>query len=95
MITSLVYFLFLINTLYSESLFNGKDLSGWTMDVPAHDQKPDAPKPFIVRDGMLVSLGKPRGHLLTDKQFSNYRLQVEYRFAGGPVIAESLSTHPD
>ena len=28
-------------------LFNGKDLSGWTMDVPAHDKKPELTKPFI------------------------------------------------
>jgi len=68
----------------SQSLFNGKDLIGWTMDVPAHDKKPDLPKPFIVRDGMLVSLGKPFGHLLTEKEFENYRLIVEYRFAGKP-----------
>jgi len=73
-----------LNTLLAESLFNGKDLSGWTMDVPAHDKKPNAPKPFIVRDGMLVSLGKPAGHLLTEKEYSNYRLEVEYRFAGKP-----------
>jgi hypothetical protein len=79
-------FLTLISSgvLFSESLFNGKDLSGWTMDVPAHDKKPNAPKPFMVRDGMLVSLGKPAGHLLTEKEYSNYRLEVEYRFAGKP-----------
>jgi hypothetical protein len=79
-------FLTLISSgvLFSESLFNGKDLSGWTMDVPAHDKKPNAPKPFIVRDGMLVSLGKPAGHLLTEKEYSNYRFEVEYRFAGKP-----------
>jgi hypothetical protein len=79
-------FLTLISSgvLFSESLFNGKDLSGWTMDVPAHDKKPNAPKPFIVRDDMLVSLGKPAGHLLTEKEYSNYRLEVEYRFAGKP-----------
>lgn len=78
------FWLLICQITHAESLFNGKDLSGWTMDVPAHDKKPDAPKPFIVRDGMLVSLGKPAGHLLTDKQFSNYRLEVEYRFAGKP-----------
>ena len=66
-----------------QSLFNGKDLSGWLMDIPAHDKKPELPKSFIVRDGMLVSLGKPSGHLLTDKEYENYRLIAEYRFAGG------------
>ncbi|MEC7800571.1 MAG: DUF1080 domain-containing protein [Verrucomicrobiota bacterium] len=70
--------------VFSESLFNGKDLSGWTMDVPALDKKPNLAKPFMVRNGMLVSLGKPAGHLLTEKKYSNYRLEVEYRFAGKP-----------
>ena len=70
--------------LFSESLFNGKDLSGWTMDVPSLDKKPNLAKPFTVRNGMLVSLGKPAGHLLTEKNYSNYRLEVEYRFAGKP-----------
>ena len=68
----------------SMSIFNGKDLSGWHMDVPALDDDPDGKKPFIVRDGMLVSLGTPGGHLITDRQYQNYRLEVEYRFAGEP-----------
>jgi hypothetical protein len=63
-------------------LFNGKDLAGWTADVPAKDKDPAAPDSFIVRDGMLVSLGKPGGHLLTDARFRDYRLEVEYRFPG-------------
>jgi hypothetical protein len=66
------------------SLFNGKDLSGWKMDVPAHDDNPDGAKPFIVREGMLVSLGDPRGHLITEDEFGNYRLVAEYRFPGKP-----------
>jgi hypothetical protein len=66
------------------SLFNGKDLSGWTMDVPAKDQNSSAPDPFVVRDGMLVSLGEPRGHLITTTAFRNYRLEVEYRFPQKP-----------
>jgi hypothetical protein len=62
------------------ALFNGKDLTGWTADVPEADGKPDTKPSFIVRDGMLVSLGKPLGHLVTDKEYENYRLTVEYRF---------------
>ena len=67
-----------------QSLFNGKDLTGWSMDIPAHDKKPELAKSFIVRDGMLVSLGKPFGHLLTDKEYESYLLIAEYRFAGKP-----------
>jgi hypothetical protein len=70
--------------LETQTLFNGKDLSGWTMDVPAHDKKTDLPKPFTVRNGMLVSLGKPAGHLLTEEEFADFRLVAEYRFAGKP-----------
>ncbi len=88
-------------------LFNGKDLDGWTMDVPARDKLSEAndapikdgimtfdtrkgawwnatPPSFIVRDGMLVSLGKPLGHLVTEAVYANYKLVVEYRFSKEP-----------
>ncbi len=68
----------------AQSLFKGSDLSGWHVDVPAMDSNPDTLNPFIVRDGMLVSLGTPGGHLITDSVFQNYSLLVEYRFAGEP-----------
>ena len=67
-----------------KSLFNGKDLKGWHVDVPKMDKDPKAKSPFLVRDGMLVSLGNPGGHLITDAIHQNYRLEVEYRFAGKP-----------
>ena len=63
-------------------LVNGKNLDGWHMDVPALDSNPNGPKPFIVRNGMLVSLGTPGGHLITNDPFENYRLILEYRFPG-------------
>ena len=68
----------------SISLFNGKDLEGWHVDVPEMDKNPDAVNPFIVRNKMLVSLGTPGGHLITDKVYKDYRLEVSYRFAGKP-----------
>jgi hypothetical protein len=72
------------NTASSYSLFNGRDLQGWHADVPELDSNKTARFPFIVRNGMLVSLGTPGGHLITDSVYQNYRLQVEYRFAGTP-----------
>ena len=66
------------------TLFNGKDLTGWHADVPSADRKPDAKPSFIVRDGLLVSMGEPRGHLITDVSYQEYRLEVEYRFANKP-----------
>jgi len=65
-------------------LFNGRDLSGWTADVPERDTNPSARDSFIVRNGLLVSLGTPQGHLLTDRVYQNYRLEVEYRFSAKP-----------
>jgi hypothetical protein len=66
------------------SLFNGKDLAGWTPDVPERDTDPNGPPSFVVRDGKLVSLGRPEGHLLTNASYRDYRLEVEYRFSGKP-----------
>jgi len=68
----------------TKSLFNGTDLTGWHWDVPAMDSNPDTINPFIVRNGQLVSLGNPGGHLITDEIYMNYHLEVEYRFAGKP-----------
>ncbi len=84
----IIFSIFLVGSLpcssQSWSLFNGKDLSGWHVDVPAMDTNTAAINPFIVRNGMLVSLGKPNGHLISDSVYQNYRLNVEYRFAGKP-----------
>ena len=74
----------------THSLFNGKDLSGWHVDVPAADSNVRLRSPFEVRNGVLVSLGEPRGHLITDTTFRDYRLEVEYRFPGTPGNAGVL-----
>ena len=65
-------------------LFNGTDLAGWHVDVPEMDSVVTARNPFIVRNGNLVSLGTPEGHLITDDIYSNYRLEITYRFVGEP-----------
>ena len=65
-------------------LFNGKDLTGWHTDVPAADKNPKVSPSFIVRNGLLVSMGKPGGHLITDKIYSDYRLELDYRFTKKP-----------
>jgi hypothetical protein len=66
------------------SLFDGKSLSGWYMDVPDLQKDSSLRRPFIVRDGLFVSLGTPGGHLISDKSYENYILDFEYRFAGDP-----------
>jgi hypothetical protein len=65
-------------------LFNGRDLAGWHADVPAADGGADVPPSFTVEGGVLVSLGTPEGHLITDESYSDYRLVVEYRWPHEP-----------
>ena len=66
------------------SLFNGNDLSGWYIDVPDMDKDSSLQSPFLIRDAMLVSMGTPNGHIITDAEYENFKLEVEYRFAGVP-----------
>jgi hypothetical protein len=64
------------------ALWNGSDLSNWEADVPERDTDENAPDSFVVRGNLLVSLGKPPGHLVTKETYRDYRLEVEYRFPG-------------
>jgi hypothetical protein len=65
-------------------LFDGVSLAGWHTDVPAADTGGEIAPSFIVRDGLLVSMGTPQGHLITDASYADYRLVVEYRWPGKP-----------
>lgn len=80
----LIYIVSSCSSSTTTSLYNGKNLEGWHVDVPAMDSIADAINPFIIRDGLLVSLGTPQGHLITDVVYKNFRLDLEYRFAGEP-----------
>ncbi len=66
------------------ALFNGRDLAGWHADVPAADGGAAVSSSFTARDGVLVSEGTPPGHLITDADFADYRLTVEWRWPGEP-----------
>src|SRR5205085_489045 len=52
-------------------LFNGKDLTGW-INVNCH------PSTFFVRDGMVITTGKPTGFLRTDRQYENFILEMDW-----------------
>lgn len=72
-----------------QKLFNGRNLAGWHVDVPA-DSNVRVRNPFVVRNGMLASLGEPRGHLITNSSYRDYRLEIEYRFPAKPGNAGVL-----
>lgn len=61
-------------------LFNGKDLSGWNFDVKGGA---DPKTIWSVQDGILVCKGKPAGVVRTDKDYRNYELTLEWRWAPG------------
>jgi hypothetical protein len=84
LVVSAILFFALSSFAQSRSLFNGKDLNGWHIDIPEMDTNAAAINPFIIRNGLLVSLGTPQGHLITDSVYQNFRLDIEYRFAGRP-----------
>ncbi len=74
------------------SLFNGKDLSGWTVKVAKHPAGKNYGNVFRVEDGILkVSYDQyPKfdmqfGHLYTNQAYSNYILRLEYRITGTAV----------
>lgn len=61
-----------------ESLFNGKDLNGWTIFIA--DSTTSKEKFFYVKDGVIETVGVPMGYLRTKKEYSNYKLHVEWRW---------------
>jgi hypothetical protein len=74
---------------YGEALrlFNGKDLKGWSF-VP--ETLKDV---WSVKDGVLVNLGKPRGYIRTDKDYTNFviRMQVRHLTKGnGGVLLRAV-----
>ncbi len=71
------------------TLFNGRDLTGWTPKIARHELGDNYGNTFRVEDGLIkVRYDKYRGfdgrfgHLFYKDPFSYYRLVVEYRFVG-------------
>lgn len=63
-----------------ESIFNGKDLSGWK--VPADNIW------YLVNDGILQLRSSPdkKGSVLwTEKEFSNFVMELEFKFISGTI----------
>jgi hypothetical protein len=68
-------------------LFNGKGLTGFYtyLGAPGKDQKPygknnDPEKVFTVHDGMIHVSGKVFGCFVTEKEYDNYHLIVEFKW---------------
>ena len=74
--TNILYFLALINCISlsgQESLFNGKDLEGWTIH---------GTELWYVEDGLLICESGPDaqyGYLATEKHYKNFELNLEFK----------------
>lgn len=66
-----------------QSIFNGKDLNDWIIVVG--DSTVNPAEFFYVSDGMIETVGIPAGYIRTKKEFSNYRLHVEWRYPENEV----------
>ena len=73
-------------------LFNGRDLTGWTVKITGSELGEDPWGTFRVEDGLLTvgfenydDFGNRFGHIFYEEPFSHYQLRVEYRFAGTQV----------
>jgi hypothetical protein len=64
-----------------QALFNGKNLDGWSFDIIDPKVKPEAI--WSVADGILICKGRPPGVIRSVKEFSNYELKIEWRWAPG------------
>lgn len=67
------------------ALFNGRNLDGWThylwdSQKKAQDTATPMSAVWSVKDGMLLCEGKPPGYIRTVKEYSNYRLTLEWRW---------------
>ena len=57
-------------------LFNGRDLSGWK------PRSSEVKNGWLVRDGLLVN-ATPGNDLLTERQFTDFKLYAEFRYPKG------------
>ena len=74
------------------SLFNGKDLTGWTPKIRGFELGVNHANTFRVKDGALQvgyesyeNFDNRFGHIFYKSPYSHYRFRMEYRFIGSQV----------
>jgi len=71
------------------SLFNGKDLSGWTIKITDQEIGYNYKETFVVEDSMIRikydnynEFNNAFGHMYYNSPFAYYKLSFDYRFVG-------------
>lgn len=103
MMPNFILIIVLINVFFSKydhnskndrwiSIFNGKDLTDWTIKIAGHELNDNYKNTFRVENGILkVSYSDYEkfddnfGHIFYNKKFSNYIIHLEYRFVGEQI----------
>lgn len=92
LVTLGVFLGLLVNAQKWESMFNGKDLSGWTPKIRYATSGENFGNTFRVEDGKLVvnydaygDFNERFGHLFYNIQYGYYRIRLQYRFIGNQV----------
>lgn len=75
-------------------LFNGKDLTNFYTFLQGHGKDKDPQKVFTVDKGMIRISGQTYGYIMTEKEFENYRLVVEFKW-GDETWAPRLNATRD
>jgi len=65
-----------------QPMFNGKDLTGW-VNVNC------APGTFFVKEGEIITTGKPTGFLRTEKQYENFITEFEWMHVNKKEVGNS------
>lgn len=65
-------------------LFNGKDLTGWTTFLDPKKKDADPKKIWTIKDGIIMCEGSINGYLLTEKEYSDYVLKLQWRWTDKP-----------
>lgn len=71
-------------------LFNGNDLSNWTVKIKGHPVGENFNNTFVAENGVLKvnydsysdTFNNTFGHIYYNTPFSNYRFRMDYRFTG-------------
>ena len=74
------------------SIFNGRDLDGWTPKIRGYALGDNHADTFRVNDGAMQvrydkydNFDRTFGHIFYKSPYSHYRLRLEYRFVGDQV----------
>jgi 3-keto-disaccharide hydrolase len=63
------------------SLFNGKDFTGWYTWLEGKGRNNDPEGIFSVQqDGIIHDIGKDLGYIMTEKSFGNYHFSLEFKW---------------